>query len=192
MGYIKELIKKKISPSPQTVFLVSDLSQQVEGYTGAKLKSALKYAVKQKDLFRISRGIYALSQNYSKLEFANKFRTPSYISLYTILQEEGIIFQPYSSIYAVSQRSQDIEIDGQTYIYRKIQDDILLNPAGTVFVQGIHKATPERAACDTLYLNGDEFFDNVRTIDWNVMKKLHTDVYAGNRSIGTFIKKNSL
>lgn len=189
MGYIKELIRNKIST--QTVFLVSDLSQQVKGYSGAKLKSALKYAVKNKDLIRISRGVYVFSHNYSRLELANKFRRPSYISLYTILQEEGVVFQPYSAIYAVSQRSQEIEIDGQKYIYRKIKDDILLNQAGTIGINGVHKATQERAICDKLYLDGDEFFDNLRNVNWELMKKLNTDVYANNRVIGEFIKKNS-
>lgn len=190
MGFVKELAKNKIST--QTVFLISDLSQQVAGYGGAKLKSALKYAVQKKDLIRISRGIYAFSGNYSRPELANKFRSPSYISLYTILQQAGIVFQPYSAIYAVSQRSQEIEINGQKYIYRKIKDEILLNPAGTLFVNNVHEAIPERAICDKLYLDGDEYFDNLRPIDWELMKKLNTEVYANNRVILEFIKKNSL
>lgn len=189
MGYIKALSTGK--NSRQTVYLVSDLSQQVAGYSGAKLYSALKYATKKKDLNRITRGIYAFSKDYSKIEFANKFRTPSYISLYTILQEAGIIFQPYSDIYIVSQRSEVYEVDGQKYIYRKIQDNILLNHMGTLFVGGVHKATPERALCDTLYLDGDEFFDNLRDINWDLMKKLNSDVYANNQVVAGFINKSN-
>ncbi|KKU81368.1 MAG: hypothetical protein UY10_C0059G0004 [Microgenomates group bacterium GW2011_GWA2_47_8] len=173
MGYIKALSITK--NSRQTVYLVSDLSQQVAGYSGAKLYSALKYAAKKKDLNRITRGIYAFSKDYSRIEFANKFRTPSYISLYTILQE--------------AQRSEVYEIDGQKYMYRKIQDDILLNHVGTIFVDGVHKATPERALCDTLYLDGDAFFDNLRDINWELMKNLNTDVYGNNKVIAGFIKK---
>lgn len=190
MGFVKELAKNR--PPSQTVFSISDLSQQVTGYRGAKLKSALKYAVKNKDLIRISRGIYVFSHNYSRLEFANTFRRPSYISLYTVLQQAGVVFQPYSAIYAVSSRSQAIEIDGQKYVYRKIKDDMLLNPAGTVFAEGIHQATPERAICDTLYLDGDQFFDNLRHVNWNLIKKLNTEVYANNRVINAFIRKNAL
>ena len=188
MGYIKALSIGK--NSRQTVYLVSDLSQQVAGYSGAKLYSALKYATKKKDLNRITRGIYAFSKDYSRIEFANKFRTPSYISLYTILQEAGIIFQPYSDIYIVSQRSEVYEVDGQKYIYRKIKDNILLNRMGTIYVDGVHKATAERALCDTLYLDGDEFFDNLRDINWNLMKQLNSDVYANNKLIAGFIKKS--
>ncbi|MDP1721670.1 MAG: hypothetical protein Q8L37_00520 [Candidatus Gottesmanbacteria bacterium] len=190
MGYIKALSIGK--NSRQTVYLVSDLSQQVAGYSGAKLYSALKYATKKKDVKRITRGIYAFSNDYSRIEFANKFRTPSYISLYTVLQEVGIIFQPYSDIYAVSQRSEIYEVDGQKYIYRKIKDDILLNHIGTIFVDGVHKATPERALCDTLYLDGDAFFDNLRDIHWELMRNLNTDVYGNNTVIAGFINKYTI
>lgn len=189
MGFVKKLATNKVSG--QTVFLMVDLSQQVTGYSGAKLKSALKYAVQKKDLVRISRGIYVFSKDYSRAEFANKFRSPSYISLYTVLQEAGVVFQPYSAIYVVSQRSEEVEIDGQKYVYRKIKDNILLNPMGTVSVNGVHKATPERAVCDKLYLDGDEFFDNLRNINWDLVKKLNSDVYENNPIIEKFIKKYS-
>lgn len=190
MGYIKALSTGK--NSRQTVYLVSDLSQQVAGYSGAKLYSALKYATKKKDLNRITRGIYAFSKDYSRIEFANKFRTPSYISLYTILQEAGIIFQPYSDIYAISQRSEVYEVDGQKYIYRKIKDDIFLNHMGTIYIDGVHKATPERALCDTLYLDGDELFDNLRDINWDLMKKMNSEVYVNNQVIAGFINKYTI
>ena len=190
MGFVKQLAIKK--RNKQTVFTVSDLAQVVEGYQSKKLNSALKYAINHKDLIRISRGIYAFDQNYSRLEFANKFRSPSYISLYTVLQEAGIVFQPYVSIYVVSRRSQEIDIDGQKYIYRKIKDNILLNPFGAISVNGVHKATPERAICDKLYLDGDEFFDNLRNINWELMKKLNIEVYENNKVINLFIAKNNL
>ena len=48
------------------------------------------------------------------------------------------------------------EVDGQNISIEKFKN-ILLNHMGTIFVDGVHKATPERALCDTLYLDGDEF-----------------------------------
>lgn len=189
MSFIKNFIKLK--KDDQTVFRFSDLSQIVEGYTGSKLRSALKYALIKGDIFRISEGIYSLSKDYSRLEFANKYRSPSYISLYSVLQKEGVIFQPYSIIYIVSNRSQEIEIDGQKYIYRKIKDSILLNPFGVKNKNGIQIATIERAVCDKLYLDGDEYFDNLRNIDWNLMTEINTKVYSENKLILSFINKNN-
>jgi len=45
MSFIKELLKAK--SSDQTIFTFSDLNNIIPGYSGTKLKSALKYAVKK-------------------------------------------------------------------------------------------------------------------------------------------------
>lgn len=189
MSFIKNLIKSK--KNSQTVFRFSDMSQIVEGYTGSKLRSALKYALDKGDIFRISQGIYSLSNDYSRLEFANKYRSPSYIGLYSVLQKEGVVFQPYSTIYIVSNRSKEIEIDGQKYIYRKIKDSVLLNPFGIKNEDGVHMASVERAICDKLYLDGDEYYDNLRNVDWNLMAEINTKVYGKNKLILNFIDKNN-
>jgi len=189
MSFIKEFVKLK-DPS-QTIFTFSDLSGAVVGYSGAKLKSALKYAIQRGDIIRVSKGIYSLLKNYSKQEFANKFRSPSYISLYTIFQESGIVFQPYTSIYLIADRSEEVEIDTQKYIYRKIKDEILLNPLGINTVGNVCKATPERAVCDKLYLDKDEYFDNLRSINWDLMRELNIKVYRSSSVISEFLAKNT-
>jgi predicted transcriptional regulator of viral defense system len=189
MSFVKDFILSK--RNNQTVFVFSDLSSAVEGYSGPKLKSALKYAVQKGDLNRISKGIYSLSREYSKQEFANKYRSPSYISLYTVLQKAGVVFQPYSSIYLISTRSEEVEIDSQKYIYRKIKDEILLNPMGVNNANNVQESTPERAICDKLYLDGDEYFDNLRDINWNLMSELNNQVYSSNKVIRDFINKNT-
>ena len=188
MSFIKDFIKLK--RNNQTVFSFSDLSQVVEGYTGAKLRSALKYALQRGDIFRISKGIYSLSKDYSFLEFANKYRSPSYISTYSVLQKEGVIFQPYSSIYIISNRSQEIEIDSQKYVYRKVKNSILLNTFGVKNINGIQMASIERAICDKLYLDGSEFFDNLRSVNWELMSQLNNQVYGKHKTISNFINVN--
>ena len=188
MSFIKEFIKLK--NNTQTVFNFSDLSHIADGYTGSKLNSALKYSLAQGDIYRITRGIYSLSSDYSRLEFANKYKIPSYISTYTVLQKNGVVFQPYSTIYVISNRSQEIEIDDQKYIYRKIKDNILLNTFGVRNENGIQMASTERAICDKLYLDGGEYFDNLRDVDWDLMKQLNNLVYANNKTILNFINVN--
>lgn len=190
MSFIKDFIKS-VKPD-QSVFTFSQLSHMVDSYTGSKLRSALKYAIKKGDIYRITKGIYSLSKNYDYWQFANKYRSPSYISLYSILQKNGIIFQPYTAIYIVSNRSLQIKIDNQTYIYRKIKDTILLNPFGIEVQNSTQIATIERAICDKLYLDGDEYFDNLRNINWQKMSQLNSLVYSNNKIISDFISKNSI
>ncbi|PIZ46070.1 hypothetical protein COY30_00750 [Candidatus Woesebacteria bacterium CG_4_10_14_0_2_um_filter_44_9] len=186
MSLVKDLTKNRKN---QTVFTLNDIVQLAESYRGARLYSALKYAVKTSDLIRLSRGIYSLNREYSRQEFANKFRTPSYISLYTVLQEAGVLFQPYISIYLVSGRSITTEIDNQKYIYRKIKNEILLNPTGIITESGASKAIPERALCDVIYLEGNQYFDNLRQINWEKAESLNTEVYFHNLGISEFISK---
>lgn len=186
MGLIKELLNQK--PRDQTVFTLSDLSLLV-GYNGPKLRSALKYAVFREDLVRITKGIYALNSKYSKWEFGNKYRSPSYVSFYSVLASDGVVFQPYSSVFLASQRSQMIEVDEQKYIYRKIKDEVLLNTLGVVIKDGVACASIERAICDKLYLDGDEYFDNLRSVDWGFMEKLNREVYQNMSTINEYIGK---
>ncbi len=178
-------------PQNQTVFTTIEIKQLCKITNQIALHSALIYATNRNHLYRITRGIYALNQNYSKEEFANKFRRPSYISLYTVLQQEGIVFQPYTSVYAIANRSEAAQVNRQKYVYRKIKDEILLNSLGVENKNGVSKAAPERALCDKLYLDGDEYFDNLRNIDWSFISQLNEDVYQNNPSITKFIKQYS-
>lgn len=189
MSFIKDLYKH--INSDQTIFSLAELSNINPSYAGPKLNSAIKYLVKRNELTRLSKGLYALNTKYSKQEFANKFRIPSYISLYTVLSEAGIVFQPYSSIYLVSKRSEKTKFAETTFIYRKIKDQILLNPTGIDNSNGIYKASPERAICDKIYLDNDEYFDNLRDIDWEKLKKINLEVFDKNNIILKWISKNT-
>ena len=170
-----------------TVFTIADIKMILGVNDSKSIYNALSYAVEKKELYKISNGIYSYDQSYSRNEFGNKFRTPSYISLYTVLQEEGVVFQPYSSISLISNRSEKININKQEYIYRKIKDSILLNPLGIRERDGINIATKERAICDKIYLDGLEYFDNTENIDWNMVNQLNNEVYSNNSNISKFI-----
>lgn len=189
MRFINDIYK--YARNGQTVFSLADLSSISPSYSGKKLNSALKYLVKSKNLIRISRGLYAIDDNYSIQEYANKFRTPSYISLYSILSEKGVVFQPYDSIFAVSNRSEMKIIGGKKIIYRKISDEILLNPVGIENSGFVTKASVERAICDKIYLTGLEYFDNLRGVDFKKIDAINKEVYSNNKKISKWILQNT-
>jgi hypothetical protein len=62
--------------------------------------------------------------------------------------------------------TREIEIDGQVYAFRKIRDDVLVEPAGVEHANETSMATRERAFLDTLYVNADYHFDNLRSLRW--------------------------
>ncbi len=189
MSFIKDVMTHK--RKDQTIFNVSEFSQLVDGYQGERLYSALKFANKTGDIKRITRGVYTLTKDYSRLELGNRLRVPSYVSSYTVLQQSGVVFQPYTSIFLMAKRSEILDVDGQKYIYRKMQDKILLNSLGINITDGVAVASVERALCDKLYLEGEEHFDNVRSVNWELMTQLNKEVYGNNDIVEQFIRRNN-
>ena len=171
-----------------TVFTVIDIKKALDIKDQKSLYNAIYYAVKQKELYTISEGIYSFDSDYSRKEFGNKYRTPSYISLYTVLQESGTVFQPYTSIFVITNRSESVDINGQKYVYRKIKDEILLDPLGIEQENGVSTATIERAICDKIYLDGIEYFDNLRNVDLDLIDRLNKEVYERNKNISKFLQ----
>jgi predicted transcriptional regulator of viral defense system len=158
--------------SPKTVFTLKDVALLWgEPSTGSTRVRLSKY-VKNGKLYRVRRGIYAKDENYSKLELATRIFVPSYVSFETVLAREGLIFQFYTQVKAASYLTRDIEVDGQTYSFKKIKTPILTNSQGVENRDETSLATKERAFLDTLYIHVDYHFDNLNSLDWNSVFKI--------------------
>ena len=116
-------------------------------------------------MYHLRRGLYAKSKEYNKLELATRIFTPSYVSFETVLAKEGLIFQYQKIITVASYLTREINIKDQVYSFKKIKDSVLSNNVGVVNAEQISIATKERAFLDTLYLNSDYHFDNLRSLD---------------------------
>ncbi|OGY84296.1 MAG: hypothetical protein A3F54_03835 [Candidatus Kerfeldbacteria bacterium RIFCSPHIGHO2_12_FULL_48_17] len=149
-----------------SVFTFKDIVLLWKESVPALAKRRIHHYVKTGKLQAIRRGIYAKDENYNRLELATKIYTPSYVSLETILRKEGVIFQHYETIFVITYLSREIVVDGQTYVYKKLKDTILSNPAGLIKKEGYMEASKERAFMDALYLYKSYHFDNLRSINW--------------------------
>ena len=118
-----------------------------------------------------NRGIYAKDQ-YDIFELANKIYAPSYISLETVLQRAGVIFQYYDSIFSVSYVSRTVKADGKTIVYRRLKKEILLNKQGIEEQENVVIASPERAFLDSVFLYRDYHFDNLSSLNWEKVMDL--------------------
>jgi predicted transcriptional regulator of viral defense system len=152
---------------PKTVFTYKDilLLWGEPGSVAARVR--LNHYVRNGNLYRIRRGLYAKDKNYNKAELATRIFTPSYVSFETVLSREGVIFQFYSQIFIASYLTRDITVDSQRCSFKKIKTAVLTDPAGVEHKDQSSFATKERAFLDTLYLNTDYHFDNLSSIDWN-------------------------
>lgn len=156
----------------RTVFRLNDIAILAGETNFQSLNQKLNYHVRTGKLQNPRKGIYA-KPTYEPEELACTIYTPSYISLEYVLQKAGIIFQFDSRISAISYLSRSIEVDKQTYFYRKIKGEIMVNTSGINRQNNqVNIATAERAFLDLLYFNAESYFDNLNPLDKNLIYKL--------------------
>ena len=157
--------------NPQSVFTAKSISLIFPDLKSESIKNKIQYALRTKKLIHLRKGMY-VKESFNHFELANKLYTPSYISLETVLQKEGIVFQNYKTIYAISYVSRRVNIGLITIEYRKINNKILLNNTGIVQTNNYNIASKERAFLDALTLYKDYHFDNLKPLDWNIVFEL--------------------
>ena len=158
--------------SSQTVFTFNYVALIFRETNKKSIISKVNYYIKKGQLVRIRKGIYAKDENYNTFELASKIYTPAYISFETVLTQNGINFQFYSQIFIASYLTREITVGNQIYKFKKIKDSILVNPIGIENKNKISIATKERALLDTLYIDGDYHFDNLDSINWNIVNEI--------------------
>ena len=153
--------------SNKTVFSSKDIALLWHESNTAAARVRLHYYIQKGALVRIRNGYYAKSKNYNKLELATRILTPAYVSFETVLAKEGLIFQYYESIFVASYATRELTIDQQVYSFRKIKNEVLTDIIGVNLANETSIASKERAFLDTLYVNADYHFDNLRSLNWD-------------------------
>ncbi len=180
-----------IFKSKSSILSFKEILISTERPKAALIKRRLNYYVKKGELYAIRRGLYAKDKNYDRRELATKIYTPAYISFETILFEQGIIFQFYSSIFIATYQSKEIICDGQKYIFRKLKNTLLTDPTGVENKGQYFAATKERAFLDLLYLHNDYYLDNPSSLDFKKIFEI-LPIYHNKRmerKINALLKK---
>lgn len=183
-----------ILKSKSTVFTFKEILIASGEKNPALLKRRLNYYVKKGELYPLRRGFYAKDKNYDRFELATKIYTPAYVSFETVLIQAGVIFQHYNSIFVATYLTKEIECDHQTYVFRKIKDEILTNATGIENKGSYFAASKERAFLDIIYLNKEYHFDNLSALDVAKIKSL-LPIYNNKRmekDIRRYFKKSNL
>lgn len=166
-NFILELYKDE-----RTVFTLRDIAMLLNESNYSRLKQKINYYVKTNAIISLRKGIYA-KENFNKEELACKLYTPSYISLEYVLAKAGIVFQYSEMVTQISYLSRQIEVNSISLRYRKIKDEYLYNPAGIIrHATGVNIAGPERAIIDILYLNKNYHFDNLSSVNTDLLKEI--------------------
>ena len=181
MKYLKKLIDSK-----NTVFTISELKFLFNIKNSTQINLIMQRMKKQNIVKNIWYGIWTLN-DYDKLELWSKLRKNSYISLEYVLQKRGVIFQSYEkTITLVSNNTFTKEIDWLNFEYHKIKPSILTNPLWLIYTWKYYIATPERAVCDMIYLYKNIVFDNIQSLNTELLSDL-SKIYQHTTSL--LIKK---
>lgn len=164
--------------SPQTVFTAREIAL-ILGETNTDIvKSKIHYYVKRGEFVALRRGIYAKDNNFNGFELATKVYTPSYVSFETVLAKNGVVFQYDSRVHLASYLTREITIGDTKIYYRKMPGEIVGNPFGIMNDNYYPEASLERAFLDTIYIAGEQHFDNLDPIDFEKCRGLLA-VYGG-------------
>jgi hypothetical protein len=156
----------------RSVFRLKDVAMLLGETNFYSVNMKLNYYVRTGRLQNPRKGLYCKS-NYNPQELACRIFTPAYISLEYVLQRAGVVFQYDSRITVLSYLNREVEIDGNTFSFRKIKNELLVSQQG-MLQQGntVTIATPERALLDILYLNGDMYFDNLHPLKRDLIDQI--------------------
>jgi hypothetical protein len=162
---------------PQTVFTLQELSLLFPAISYTNLKNRIHYFARTGKLRAVRRGLFVKS-DYDLYELANKLYTPSYISLETVLQKEGIIFQVYETVSVISYLSRTIWVDGHSIRYHQVKDSVLTETSGLENKNTYFIASKERAFLDAVFLYKNYHFDNLLPLNWDEVERLKGLYYS--------------
>ncbi len=172
----------------KTVFTTHDLLKFWQYHNYTSLIQRISYLHQHGKLSQIKKGLYALpGRPVDEFELANKLRSPSYLSFETVLYRHGIIFQWNTTITLAAKESITLRVSNHTILFKQVKDEILLNKTGIIQEHNYAIATPERAIADMLYINGQFPFDNLRSVDFEVLAKI-AEIYD-KKSVIAGVKK---
>jgi hypothetical protein len=130
------------------------------GNAGARLDALLKRAVASDEVWRIHRGLYCLSNRYTRqpidpFELAQRIHGPSYISLETALAHHGWIPEAVHAVTSVSmERSRAFDTPLGLFSFTRVPQHGFFTGVNRVSGQGggsFFLAAPLKALADYVY-----------------------------------------
>ena len=161
-----------ILSSPRTVFTTQGLALADNNRDRASVGRSLRYYVSKGAIRSPRSGIFT-KPKYEVQEMACALLKPSYISLEYVLARAGVTFQYSEDVTCISYQTRTIQVDGKSYVFRKINPMIWANMLGIEQRDNIAIATPERAFLDMVYLSaGQCYFDNLHPLKKGLIRHI--------------------
>ena len=164
---------------PKKLFHTQDLELLWNINNKNTLYSTINRYLKKGYLIQIYRGFYSTVElntiNATELG-TSAIHDYCYLSTESVLAKDGIIFQSVPHFTFCSSKNKKININGTSFISRKLKPAFLFQSAGILEQQNYKEASPERAVADMLYFNSKYHFDLRNAIDWERVKTIQKEV----------------
>jgi predicted transcriptional regulator of viral defense system len=163
----------------QRIFTISDLALLWEIDNRNTLRKSIQRYVDREILFRIYKGLYSTLPlgELDKYELGCAVSGAfSYVSGESVLAKEGLIMQDIKKITLFGKKKKEVEIGGNVYLCRYLNDKYLLNRVEIDDQKGYAIASIERALADLRYINPKFFIDNDISIDQEKVHKLSREI----------------
>ena len=144
------------------------------GSRGARLDALLKRAVASREVWRVHRGLYCLSDRYTRdrinpMELAQRMHGPSYISLETALSYHGWIPEAVHAVTSVVLgRSRTFDTPVGLFSFTRVPQPRFLSGVRRVSVDGggaFFLATPLKALADHVYVQRCDCYSAVPVVE---------------------------
>ena len=161
------------------IFHTGDLAVLWDLSNKNTLYTAIKRYVQKGLLIPIYKGLYAtvpLAQ-LNRLELGKAIiHRYTYLSTESVLVQAGVIFQTTYAYTFVSDLPKKVTVGSMSFLFRKLKQAYLNNPAGVLDQNGNFVASTERAVADMLYFNPHYHFDAPESIDFETVKTIQKEV----------------
>lgn len=152
----------KLLKAEGKLFHTQDLAVIWENNNKNTLYTTIKRYVQKGVLIPVFKGLYStvpISSLDPYLLGSYVLHSFCYVSTETVLYNAGLISQKVYSITFVSSVSKKFTVGDNSYLSRRLKDELLFNQEGIYEKDGIFWATSERAVSDILYFNPNYHLD---------------------------------
>jgi hypothetical protein len=174
MYKLNELIK-----SGRNIFHTNDLAILWNIANKNTLYTTIKRYVQRGVLIPIFKGLYSTVpiSDLNPLELGRAIiHRYTYLTTESVLAQAGIITQVTYAYTFASSLSKKATVGSFSFLFRRLKDEYLYNPAGILNKDGNFVATTERAVADMIYFNPKYHFDFSGSIDFEKVRRLQKEI----------------
>lgn len=163
----------------EAIFHAGDLANLWEIKDKNTLHTTLKRYGQKGLLHRLWRGMYAIKpiERLDPILLGFKaLNSYGYLSCETVLYLAGIISQKPISVTFIGRENRRLQLGENRYYCRKLKDLYLYNDVGIGIVDGVPRASVERAVADMLHYNKHFHLDLPAEINWRKVRRIQQNL----------------